>query len=94
MKKTKPSKPRKSSTPKRVLKPMAQTTINSVSPMQALQFLEDMRVLYSTKDEPTKAISLRLPGNVLRLLKTRAAIEGKKYQSLLIEILREHLKAR
>ncbi len=60
--------------------------------MQALQFLEDIRVLYSSKDEPTQAISLRIPANVLRLLKTRAASEGKKYQSLIIQILRESLK--
>ena len=62
-----------------------------ISPGQALQFLEDMRVLYSAKDEPTRAISLRVPENLLRLLKTRAALEGKKYQSLMIEILRKGL---
>jgi predicted DNA binding CopG/RHH family protein len=63
-----------------------------ISPWQALQFMEDMRVLYSAKDEPTRAISLRVPENLLWLLKTRAAIEGKKYQSLMIEILRKGLK--
>lgn len=66
----------------------------SIPPRQALQFLEDVRVLYSTKDEATRAISLRVPENLLRLLKTRAEIEGKKYQSLMIEILREGLRAK
>lgn len=64
-----------------------------ITPMQALQFLEDMRVLYSTKDEATRAISLRVPENILRLLKARATSEGKKYQSLMIELLREGLRA-
>ena len=66
----------------------------SVSPQQALQFLEDMRLLYASKDEATRAISLRVPENLLRSLKACAAIEGKKYQSLMIEILRQGLRDR
>lgn len=77
---------------RRTVKASTVTTVDSVPPLQALHFLEDMRVLYSTKDEPTKPISLRLPANLLRLLKTRAATEGKKYQSLMIEILRDSFK--
>lgn len=69
------------------------TSQPEVTPEQAVQFLEDFRLLYASKDEPTQAISLRVPGNVLRMLKTRASSEGKKYQSLMIEILRESLKS-
>ena len=74
-------------------RPLARET-DAVTPLQALQFLEDVRVLYSSMDEATSAISLRVPENILRLLKTRAAVEGKKYQSLIIQILRESLKPR
>lgn len=63
-----------------------------VAPPEGLQFLEDMRVLYSSKDEPTQAISIRIPANILRLLKTRAASENKKYQSLIIELLKASFK--
>lgn len=65
-----------------------------VTPKQAVQFLEDFRLLYSSKDEPTQAISLRVPGNLLRMLKTKASSDGKKYQSLMIELLREGLKTK
>lgn len=64
---------------------------NKVSPMEALQFLEDFRKLSSKIDEPTKAISIRIPENILRALKTRAKSEEKKYQSLIIEILRREI---
>ena len=63
-----------------------------ISPEQALQFLEDSRVLYASKDEPTRLISIRVPENILRLLKTRAVSEGKRYQSLMIEMIRNSLK--
>jgi predicted DNA binding CopG/RHH family protein len=66
--------------------------VGKISPMQALQFLEDIRVLHSNKDELTQAISIRIPQNILRLLKTRADVEGKKYQSLMIELLRDGLR--
>jgi predicted DNA binding CopG/RHH family protein len=77
---------------KMTVKPSAEPS--SVTPLQALRFLEDIRVLYASKDEPTRPISLRVPENILRLLKTKAAADGKKYQSLIIEILRESLKPR
>lgn len=51
-----------------------------------------MRRLVEDKDEPTVMISLRIPKNILRILKTKAKIENKKYQSLLIETLRKNLK--
>jgi hypothetical protein len=64
---------------------------NSIKPEQALQFLEDMRLLATLRDEPTLAISLRVPANILRSIKLRAKAEGKKYQSLMIEYLRRGL---
>lgn len=65
-----------------------------ISPEEALQFLEDIRTMTSEMDEPTVAISLRVPGNILRAIKLRAKADGKKYQSLLIEYLRKGLRDR
>ncbi len=75
MKKNKPSK---SKTP-------------NISPEEAVRFLEDIRLMSSQIDEPTIAISLRVPGNILRTLKLKAKADGKKYQSLVIEYIRQGL---
>ena len=65
---------------------------NSISPEEGLRFLEDMRLMISHIDEPTVAISLRVPGNILRALKTTAKADGKKYQTLIVEYLRKGLQ--
>lgn len=65
---------------------------HKISPLEALQFLEDIRTLQSDIDEPRKAISIRVPGNILRAIKLKAKAEGKKYQSLIVEYLRQGLK--
>lgn len=65
----------------------------TVTAEQAVQFLEDMRIMSSEQDEPTVAISLRVPQNILRALKTKARVEGKKYQSLMIEYFRKGLRS-
>lgn len=66
--------------------------LGNITPLQALQFLEDIRTLQNEMDEPTVAISLRVPGNILRALKLKAKADGKKYQSLIIEYLRQALR--
>ena len=63
-----------------------------ISPEEALRFLEEMRLMSSNIDEPTVAISLRVPGNVLRSIKLKAKADGRKYQSLMIEYLRKGLR--
>lgn len=65
-----------------------------ISPEKALQFLEDIRIMTNEKDEPTKAISIRVPENILRAIKLRAQADGKKYQSLILEYLRQSLRTR
>jgi predicted DNA binding CopG/RHH family protein len=67
---------------------------NSISPEDAIRFLEDIRLMSVHLDEPTVAISLRVPGNILRALKLKAKSDGKKYQSLIIEYLRKGLSDR
>lgn len=64
----------------------------TLSPEEALQFLEDIRIMASEVDEPTVAISLRVPQNILRAIKLRAKADGKKYQSLMIEYFRKGLR--
>ena len=63
-----------------------------ISPEEALQFLEDIHEMMNDRDEPTVAISLRVPGNVLRAVKSKAKSDGKKYQSLIVEYIRNGLK--
>ena len=64
----------------------------TISPEEALQFLEDIRKMQSEIDEPTTAISLRVPSNILRSLKLKAKADGKKYQSLIVEYIRKGLR--
>ncbi len=76
----------KKSNPKRKVKPL------TISPEEAVRFLEDIRIMASDINEPTVAISLRVPANVLRSVKTKAKSEGKKYQSLIVEYIRKGLR--
>lgn len=41
-----------------------------ISPEEAIQFLEEIRQMSSEIDEPTVAISLRIPANILRAIKS------------------------
>jgi len=65
---------------------------DSVTPEEAIQFLEDVRRMVASIDEPTVPISLRVPGNILRALRLKAKSDGKKYQSLMIDYLRQGLR--
>lgn len=68
------------------------TVPNKISPEEAVEFIESFQSMIYEKDEATVAISVRIPANILRALKTQAKIKGKKYQSLLVEYLREGLR--
>jgi predicted DNA binding CopG/RHH family protein len=56
--------------------------------LRALQFIEDYKKLVFQKDEPTKAISVRIPAQLLRMLKAEAEQKGVGYQTHLVQILR------
>ncbi len=58
---------------------------------EALSFLENMQKMQFEKDEPTVAISIRIPANIVRALKVKAKLEDKKYQSLIISYIRKNL---
>ena len=72
---------------------MAKNKSPKISPEEAVQFLDDMRKLTHEVDEKTVAISIRIPENVLRAVKTKAKSENRKYQSVMIEYIRKGLKA-
>jgi predicted DNA binding CopG/RHH family protein len=74
-------------------KTMAKISKRKISPEDAIRFLEDIRTMRTSLDEPTKAISLRVPGNLLRAIKLKAKADGKKYQSLMIEYFRKGLES-
>jgi len=63
-----------------------------IKPLDALEFLESMRLLSSQIDEEKKMISMRIPQNLIRALKLKAKVENKKYQNLIVESIREYLK--
>lgn len=69
------------------------TPHQTISPEDGIEFLESIRLMRSEIDEPTLPISLRVPGNILRAIKLRAKADGKKYQSLIIEYLRQGLRS-
>lgn len=69
--------------------PKAKTQL---TPEEAVQFLEDIRMMASDIDEPTVPVSIRVPNNILRAIKAKAKADGKKYQSLMIELLRSGIR--
>jgi hypothetical protein len=54
-----------------------------------MRFLEDARELQRGVDEPTRAISLRVPANVLRTFQAKAKLDGRKYQSVIVALMRK-----
>ena len=65
--------------------------IRRTTPEEAVEFLDAFQKMMADKDEPTKAISLRVPGNLLRALKIKAKADKTKYQTLIIHYIREGL---
>lgn len=56
-----------------------------------LQFLEDFRNLQSGQDSKTKLISVRIPENVLEAFKTQSRLMGARYQTRIVQLMREAL---
>lgn len=57
-----------------------------------LQFIESFQKLMADKDDLTIPISVRIPKNILVALKFKAKSQNKKYQSLMLELIRNGLK--
>ncbi len=64
---------------------------NKVNTEKVLLFLEEMRVLDRRKQGPKKLISIRIPENFIRALKTKAEFENRKYQNLIVQAIEEFL---
>lgn len=75
-------------------KSKAQSKPDEISPEEALAFIDSYQKMLAEIDEPTQLISLRVPANILRVLKTTAKIEGKKYQSMIVEMIRAGIRER
>jgi predicted DNA binding CopG/RHH family protein len=65
---------------------------NRLKPEDALKFLEDFQNTVHGRDTKTKSISLRVPENVLNTFKQAAKNQNKKYQSVIVQLMREWLK--
>jgi predicted DNA binding CopG/RHH family protein len=65
----------------------------TISPEEALLFIDSFQKMIADKDAPTKLISLRVPENLLNALKIKAKTENRKYQSMIIEMIRLNLKS-
>ena len=85
-KKTKPKSHRKSNRVRNARDERAKVT-----PEQAIDFLESFRDLQAGRDLAKKAISIRVPENLLKSFKARANFEKRPYQTIMIEALREFL---
>lgn len=57
----------------------------------AIEFLEEIRRIPEDKDEKTQLISIRVPQNLLRALKLKAQFDNRKYQSMIVQFIREGL---
>ena len=64
--------------------------MSKLTPEEALQFLENFRLMMGQKDLPKKAISIRIPENIINMYKAEAAQLGRPYQHIMIDALRSH----
>jgi predicted DNA binding CopG/RHH family protein len=56
---------------------------------QAALFVEDFRRTVFGQDQKAKAISLRVPENILNAFRLKAQSKGQKYQSAIVELMRQ-----
>jgi predicted DNA binding CopG/RHH family protein len=63
--------------------------VDKLTPTETVRFLEDFSNMIHGQDQKTKLISLRVPENILNVFKTRAKSEEKKYQTVIIQLMRE-----
>lgn len=67
------------------------TNPRDLTPEEVVDFLESFRKMVGQQDEATQLISLRVPANIIRAFKLRAKADGKKYQSMIIQAMRDYL---
>lgn len=63
-----------------------------LTPEQVLQFMSDFSETVHGIDKKTKLISLRVPENILNSFKVKAKLDNRKYQSLIVQLMRDWIK--
>ena len=65
----------------------------SLSQEEILDFLENFKNLVATKPKSsTKPISLRIPEDLLAAFKSQARLEGIRYQTKIVELIRKSIR--
>jgi uncharacterized protein (DUF4415 family) len=62
-----------------------------LTPKQTLEFLDSFARLVTKQDKPTRAISLRIPANILEAFKAKTKSQDLKYQSQIVKLMRDWL---
>ncbi len=68
------------------------TRRDELTPEQSIRFLEDFSKTVFQRDLKTKLISLRVPENILNTFKTKSKLSNQKYQSVIVQLMREWVK--
>ena len=59
---------------------------------ETLQFIHDYNETIHGVDKKTKLISLRVPENLLNAFKTKANLDQRQYQSIIVALMRDWVK--
>lgn len=59
-----------------------------MTPDQIVTFLDDFRQLHAGRPAPSKLISLKVPADLLHTFRTRAELEGLRYQTQIKELMK------
>ena len=62
-----------------------------MTPDQVIRFLDDFRMLQSSRPSRSKLISLKVPENLLEAFRARAEFAGVPYQTQIKQLMREWL---
>lgn len=62
-----------------------------IKPEEAIAFLDSFQKTLAGLDKKTQPISIRIPANLLEQLKFKAAHENRKYQSMIVEAIRDYV---
>lgn len=63
-----------------------------LTPNQVLEFLDDFQSVVHGRDKKTKLISIRVPENILESFKVLTKEKNQKYQSIIIQLMRDWIK--
>ena len=63
-----------------------------LTPNQVLEFLDNFQCVVHGQDKKTKLISMRVPENVLQSFKTLTKDKNQKYQSVIVQLMRDWIK--